>query len=137
MPLEPAGGRAGRSVHNAKIALVDFAILDLLVQNAQCLRVLCGNDNAAGIAVDAVAQGRCKGVLLSGPPLAVGVEICLNVIDQRFAVFRAVMRMHGLPGLFIDQQEIFVLIDDMQFRRGDGQISIFFFWGIKKLVVDV
>ena len=76
-------------------------------------------------------------MLLSGPPLAVGVEICLNVIDQRFAVFRAVMRMHGLSGLFIDQQEIFVLIDDMQFRRGDGQISIFFFWGIKKLVVDV
>ena len=78
-----------------------------------------------------------KACSCSGPPLAVGVEICLNVIDQRFAVFRAVMRMHGLSGLFIDQQEIFVLIDDMQFRRGDGQISIFFFWGIKKLVVDV
>ena len=47
------------------------------------------------------------------------------------------MRMDSLPGLFVDQQNVFVLIDDVQLRCSDGQIGIFFFWGIKKLIVDV
>ena len=59
------------------------------------------------------------------------------MIDERFAVFRAVVRMDGLTGLLVDQQNIFVLIDDVQLRRGDGQIGVFFLRGIKKLIVDV
>ena len=52
-------------------------------------------------------------MLLSGPPLAVGVEICLNVIDQRFSVFCTVMRMNSLSRLFVYQKNIFVFIDDV------------------------
>ena len=122
---------------DAQIPLVDLPVLDFLVQNAQRLGVFCGDDDAACVAVDAVAQSRGKCVLLSRPPLALGIEIRLNVIDERFAVFRAVVRMDGLTGLLVDQQNIFVLIDDVQLRRGDGQIGVFFLRGIKKLIVDV
>ena len=59
------------------------------------------------------------------------------MVDERAAVFRAVVRVDGLTRLFVDQQDVFILIDDVQLRRGDGQIGIFFFGGIKKLVVDV
>ena len=59
------------------------------------------------------------------------------MVDERAAVFRAVVRVDGLTRFFVDQQDVFILIDDVQLRRGDGQIGIFFFGGIKKLVVDV
>ena len=76
-------------------------------------------------------------MLLPRPPFALGVEIGLDMVDERAAVFRAVVRVDGLARLFVDQQDVFILIDDVQLRRGDGQIGIFFFGGIKKLVVDV
>lgn len=85
LPLWGTGTTQG----DAQVALVDLPVPDLLIDDAQGLGIFGGDDNASGVAVDAVAQGRGKGVLLSGPPLAVGVEICLNVINQRFAVFRA------------------------------------------------
>ena len=120
-----------------QIIFFQLAILDLLVHDAQSLGGLGGDDDAAGVPVDTVAQGGGKGVLLPRPPFALGVEIGLDMVDERAAVFRAVVRVDGLARLFVDQQDVFILIDDVQLRRGDGQIGIFFFGGIKKLVVDV
>ena len=137
LPLEPSARRTRRAVDDAQIPLVDLTVLDLLVEDSQSLRIFRGDDDAAGIAVDSVAQGGGKGVLLQRPPFALGVEIGLDMVDERAAVFRAVVRVDGLARLFVDQQDVFILIDDVQLRRGDGQIGIFFFGGIKKLVVDV
>ena len=124
-------------MYDAEIALVDLPVLDLLVEDTQRLGVFCRDDDAARVAVDAVAQRGRKRVFLARAPLALGIEIGLNVIDERLAVFRAVVRMDGLPRLFVDEQNIFILIYNMELRRADGQIGIFFFRGIKKLVVDV
>ena len=44
-------------------------VFDLLIYDPQGLRVLGGNDNAAGVPVDPVAQGGRKGVLPFGIPL--------------------------------------------------------------------
>ena len=137
LPLEPSARRTRRAVDDAQIPLVDLTVLDLLVEDSQSLRIFRGDDDAAGIAVDSVAQGGGKGVLLQRPPFALGVEIGLDMVDERAAVFRAVVRVDGLARLFVDQQDVFILIDDVQLRRSDGQIGIFFFGGIKKLVVDV
>ena len=84
---------------DAQIPLVDLTVLDLLVQDAQRLGVFRGDDDAAGVAVDAVAQRGRERMLLARAPLAFGVEIRLNVVDERAAVFRAVVRMDGLTGL--------------------------------------
>ena len=109
---------------DAEIALVDLTVLDLLVEDAQRLRVLGRDHDAAGIAVDAVAEGGRERVFLARAPLALGVEIGLNVVDERFSVLRAVVRMNGKAGLFIHEQDVFVLIDDVELWRGDGQIGV-------------
>ena len=45
--------------------------------------------------------------------------------------------MDGLPGLFVDEQNVFVLIDDVQFRCTDGEVSVFLLGRVEKFVVDV
>ena len=137
LSFELSGRRTRRTVYDAEIALVDLPVLDLLVEDTQRLGGFCRDDDAAGVAVDTVAERGRECMLLARAPLALGIEIGLNVIDERLAVFRAVVRMDGLPGLFVDEQNIFILIYNMEIRRADSQIGIFFFRGIKKLVVDV
>ena len=44
-----------------------------------------------------------------------GIEIGLNVVDERLSVFRAVVRMHSQTGTLVYEQEIFILIDDVEF----------------------
>ena len=57
-------------------------VFDLLIYDPQGLRVLGGNDNAAGVPVDPVAQGGRKGVLPFGIPLFFLVQVGLNVVDE-------------------------------------------------------
>ena len=59
------------------------------------LGVLGGHDDAAGVAVDAVAQGRSKGVLVPGIPLLLLVEVGLNVGDEG-DVYKRQMRPSGV-----------------------------------------
>ena len=53
----------------SKIIFGDLAVADLVVQNAQRLGVFRRDDDAAGVAVDAVAKRRGKGVFPPGVPL--------------------------------------------------------------------
>ena len=62
-----------RAVDDAEVALVQLAVLDLLIQNPQRLGVFCRDDDATGVAVDAVAERRGKGVLFARPPFAFGI----------------------------------------------------------------
>ena len=50
----------GRSFHNGKIALIQFPVLDLLIHDPQRNRSFCGDNDATGVAVNAVAQGDRK-----------------------------------------------------------------------------
>ena len=45
-----------------------------------------------------------------GTPFTLGVEVGLNVVDERLAVFRAVVRVDGLAGLFVDEEDVLILI---------------------------
>ena len=49
-------------------------------------------------------------MLLTGAPFVLCVEVGLDVVDERFAVFRAVVRVDGLTRLLIDEEDVLVLI---------------------------
>ena len=100
----------GDAVYDTQILLCKFMVLDLLIHNPKRLCIFGGNHNTAGIAVDAVAQRRGKGMLCPGIPLVFGIEIGLNMIDQGFAIFRTVMGVDGKAGAFVHQQNVFVLM---------------------------
>ena len=59
------------------------------------------------------------------------------MIDQRFAVFRAIVRVNGLAGLLVGKENVLILVDDVELRDADGQIGVFLLRGVKKLVVDI
>ena len=69
----------GASHGDAEVALVQLTVVDLLVEDTQRLRVLGGDDDAAGVAVDAVAQRRGESVFGLRIPLTVLAQVGLNV----------------------------------------------------------
>ena len=95
---------------DAEVAFVDLTVFDLLVQDAQRLGGLGGDDDAAGVAVDAVAERGREGMFFAGTPFTLGVEVGLNVVDERLAVLRAVVRVDGLAGLFVDEEDVLIFI---------------------------
>jgi len=98
-------------VDNGQVELGDLPVPDLLVKDAQGLGVLGGHDDAAGVAVDAVAQGRSKGVLVPGIPLLLLVEVGLNVGDEGVHLF-VLVRVAQQARPFVEQHQVFILIDD-------------------------
>ena len=109
---------------DAEIAFFDLTVFDLLIEDAKSLRIFRRDDDAAGVAVDAVAERGRERILLARPPFALGIEIGLNVIDQRFAVFRAIVRVNGLAGLLVGKENVLILVDDVELRDADGQIGV-------------
>ena len=45
--------------------------------------------------------------------------------------------MDRLPGLLVDQQNVFVLIDDVELWRADREVGVFLLRRVEKFVVDV
>ena len=123
--------------HNGQIPLVQLPVLDLLVHDPQGFCGLGGDNDAAGIPVDSVAQGGCEGVFLPGPPFPLLIQVGLDVVDEGPAVFRTVMGMNGKSGPLIHQQDVFVLVDDVQLGRCYCQVGIVLPGLVEKLVVDV
>ena len=54
---------------DAEVGLFQLMVPDLLIDDAQGLGIFGGDDDTAGVPVDAVAQGGGKGVLPLGVPL--------------------------------------------------------------------
>ena len=128
--------RPGRPHGDAEVALVDLTIPDLLVDDPQGLGVFGGDDDAAGVAVDAVAQRRGEGVLPPGVPLPLLVEVCLNVVDEGVDLLRLVGVDHQ-TGALVQQHQILVLVDDIQAGAEQGEEQIILPGLVEELVVDV
>ena len=137
IPLQAAHGGLGGSFNNGEIPLVQFPVLDFLIHHPQSLRGFRRDDDAAGVPVNAVAQGGGKSVFLPGPPLPLLIEIGLDVIDKGAPVFRTVVGMHRQSRALVHQQNVFVLVDDVQLGGGHRQIGIVLPGLFKKLVVDI
>ena len=45
--------------------------------------------------------------------------------------------MDGLAGLFVDEQNVFVLIDNIELRYVNREVGVFLLGRVKKFVVDV
>ena len=114
----------------------DLTVFDLLIEDAKSLRIFRRDDDAAGVAVDAVAERGGKGVLLLRPPFALLRHVGLNVGDEGVVVPHArAVAQH--TGLFVHQQDVLVLIDDVEPRRRNFEPGILLRRSFKKLVVDV
>ena len=131
-PLRPLGTAHG----DAEIELFQLMSPDLLIDDPQRLGVFGGNNNAAGVAVNTVAQSRGKGVFPLGIPFPLLVKICLNVVDEGIDFFRFV-RMDGHTGTLVHQQQIFVLVNNVQLGLEHGEKEIFFIGLVKELIIDV
>ena len=121
---------------NGQVELGDLPVPDLLVKDAQGLGVLGGHDDAAGVAVDAVAEGRSKGVLVPGVPLLLLVEIGLNMGDEGVHLF-VLVRVAQQARPFVEQHQVFILIDDVQVGLEDAQKGVLLPGLLEELVVDV
>ncbi len=101
----------------AEVELFQLPVLYLLVQHPQGFGVFRRHYNAAGVPVDAVHQSRSKGVLLLGPVLALIIQVMLHPGDQGIEVV-VLVRVDDESGLFIQQQDVFILIHNVQFGGG-------------------
>ena len=131
-----AFGRLGGTQNDTEIGLLHLPVLDFLVHDPQGLGVLGGNDDAAGVPVDAVAQGGSKGVLPIGGPLLLLIKVGLDVGDEGVdpLVF---VRMDHHAGALVQEHQVFIFVDDVQLRLEDRQEGVFRGRGLKKLVIDI
>ena len=135
--LQFAGGGLHSALDDRQVVLLQLPVPDLLVQDPQGLGGLRRDDDAAGVAVDAVAQGGGEGVLRPGVPFALCVEIGLDVVDEGLAVLRTVVGVDRQTGALVRQEDVGVLIYNIQFRRADLQIRVLRLRGVEKFVGDV
>ena len=134
--LHPPFRRLRRTHRDAEIPLVHLPVADLLVDDPQRLGVLGGDDDAAGVAVDAVAQGGGKGVLPLGVPLPLLVEVRLNVVDESVDLLRLVGVYHQ-PRPLVQQHQVLVLVHDGETGLEKRQEQIVLTGFVEELVVDV
>ena len=67
---------------DGQIVFVNLPVPYFLVDDAQSFGVFCGQDDAAGVPVNAVAQCGDKGVLVPGAPLFGLIEVGLDMGDE-------------------------------------------------------
>ena len=129
-------GRLGHAVHDAEIPLGQLVVLDLVVHDAQSLGGFGCDDDAARVAVDAVAQGRGEGGGVRRVPLARLTQIGLNVRNQGVRV-AALVRVDNHARPLVGQQDVVILVQNVQV--GDGNFFPCFLQrrAFKKRVVDV
>ena len=136
IPLQPSLSGPRPAADDAEVGFFNLAAADLVVQNAQRLGVFRRDDDAAGVAVDAVAQRGGEGIFRLRVPLAGLAQVGLDVRDERVpAPLARAVAQHA--GLFVRQQDVFVLVDDVEPRRCDLQPGVVLRGLFKKLVVDV
>ena len=83
-----------------------------------------GDDDAAGVAVYAVAQRRSKGILLARMPFALLRHIGLNIRDEGVIIpYARAVAQHAR--LLVGEEDVFILIYYVELRRSDLEIGIF------------
>ena len=113
-----------------------MAVANLVVQEAQRFSDFRRDDDAASVAVDAVAEGGGEGVLLAWPPLALLIEVGEHVVDERIDFLVLVGVGKHARGL-VEQHDVLVLVDDLKPRRRDREVDVYLARRLEKLIVDV
>ena len=111
------------AAHRAKIELRQLTVAYFLTEYTEAFRVLRSYYYPAGVAVDAVAQRGSKAHFVLRGVFALLIKIVLYAVDERIgAVFPAVSLVDEKPRSLVRQKYIFVLIDDINLRRGAFKI---------------
>jgi len=121
---------------DAEVLLYDLPVADLGGKDAQRLGVFGGDDDAAGVAVDPVAQRRGEGILPLGVPLPLLIQIGLHVVDEGVDLFRLIGVNHQ-TGPLVQQEDVFVLVENVQFGLEKGQEEVILPGLLEKFVVDI
>ena len=121
---------------DAQVQLLQLPVPDLLVHHPQGGGGLGGDDDAPGVAVDAVAQGGGKGVLPPGGPLLLLVQVRLDVGDECVHLLLVVGVDHHARAL-VQQQQVLVLVQDGEPGLIHPQKGVVRGGRIKKLIVNV
>ncbi len=128
------GGRRDAE-HQATVALRQLPLPNLLVQYPQSRGVFGAEDDTAGVAVDAVAEGGGEGILPLGGILTGGHQVFKDAVNK--GIHRpVVVHMDHQPGGLIHQEEVFVLVEDFQLVPG-GKEGVLLAVGGKELIVYV
>ena len=128
-------GRGGGAEHQAAVELGDLPVPDFLVQHPEGGGVFGAEDQPAGVAVDPVAEGRCKAVFLFRVVFPLLGQIFQDPVDEGVHLALVVGVDHQ-PGRLIGQEDVFVLIDDFQGVPG-GAEGVLLPVGGKKFVLEV
>ena len=115
--------RLGAAEADAEVEFGQLAFADLFVQDAQRLGVLRRDDDAARVAVDAVAQRGSKDIFLARLPLALLVEIGKQMVDERIDLLPLV-GVNDEPGWLVEQQNVLILVKDVQLWICDGEVDV-------------
>ena len=134
--LDPPLRQLGPAHGDTEIGFLHLMGFNLLVDDPQRLGVFGGDDDAAGIAVDPVAQGGGEGVFPFGIPLPLLIEVGLDVVDEGVDLLSLVGMDHQ-AGAFVRQQQVLVLIDDVQPGLEQGEEHVFLRGLVKELIIDV
>ena len=95
-----------------------------------------GDDDAAGIAIDPVAEGGSERIFRFRVPLLLLIQVRLDLGDQSIDILMLV-RMAEQAGAFVAQEQVFILVDDIQLGLENRQESIVLPGLVKELIVDV
>ena len=134
--LKPPGSGARPAGYGTEIELLNLSVTYFLVEDAQRLGIFCRNDDAAGVAVDAVAERRGEGVFFLGLPFTLLRHVRLNIRDKRVIIpSTGAVAQHAR--LFVQQQDVFILVDDRQPRGADLEIGVLLTRLFKELVVYI
>ena len=121
---------------DGQVVFGDLPVADLLVEHPQGLGVLGGHDDAAGVPVDAVAQGGGEGVLVPGVPLLLLIEVGLDVGDQGVDLL-VLIGVAEQAGPLVQQHQVFILVDDLQPGPEHREEGVVLPGLVEELVVDV
>ena len=124
------------AAEQAEVEFFHLARFHLLVEDPQALRVFGGDHDTAGVAVDAVDERRRERLVRFGIIFAFFIQIVLHARHQRVKVIAFVL-VHDHAGLFVEQQQIAVLIDDIELGRRLQKIIVLFLRRVKEFILNI
>ncbi len=132
----------GHAVNDAEILFVQLSVLYLLVEYGERFCVFRRYDYAAGISVEPVAKGWCKGVLTGGIIFALLVEISAETVYECGLAFPAVACVDKLPLGLVYKDDILILVHYLLFfqvkpRRFKVGCLTLLFSVVEKLVGNI
>ena len=114
---------------------MQLAAFHFCIQYAQCGGIFCCDDDSPCIAVNAVDKRWSERLLAGRIKRLLFIEITFDTGDESVYIFMLI-RMAKQAHFFIEQQQVFIFIDDIE-ARGSAHKIISLFRLNQKFIVDI